>query len=99
MQELAEGKSLAQLVQEGWRPDEAEITRIAQQLLGVLEYLSSRRPPVVHRCERLAELNSQRPLALLVPHQGPWLHSYAACQQGGLRKHACAGGLTDYGRR
>ena len=49
MQELAEGRSLAQLAQEGWRPDEAEIVRIAQQLLAILAYLSSRRPPVVHR--------------------------------------------------
>ena len=52
LQELAEGRSLAQLAQDGWRPDEAEICRIAQQLLGTLAYLGSRRPPVVHRSSR-----------------------------------------------
>ena len=48
-QELAEGKSLAQLMAEGWRADEAEVTRIALELLGILQYLGSRRPAVVHR--------------------------------------------------
>ena len=48
-QELAEGKSLAQLMAEGWRADEGEVTRIALELLGILQYLGSRRPAVVHR--------------------------------------------------
>ena len=49
-QELAEGRSLAQLVEEGWRADEAEVTRIGTELLEILEYLGSRRPSVTHRC-------------------------------------------------
>lgn len=49
LQELAEGKSLAQLVEEGWRADEREVTRIGIQLLEILEYLASRRPAVTHR--------------------------------------------------
>lgn len=49
MQELAQGKSLAELVQGGWRADETEVSRIATELLQILNYLSSRRPPVVHR--------------------------------------------------
>lgn len=49
MQELAQGKSLAELVSGGWRADEAEVCRIAKEILGILNYLSSRRPPVVHR--------------------------------------------------
>lgn len=48
-QELAEGKSLEEMVRSGWRADEAEVTRIAVELLGTLQYLGSRRPPVVHR--------------------------------------------------
>lgn len=35
MQELAEGRSLADLVASGWRADEAEIARIARELLEV----------------------------------------------------------------
>ena len=33
----------------GWRADEEEVTRIAKELLNILEYLSSRRPAVTHR--------------------------------------------------
>lgn len=49
-QELAQGQNLEQLLQGGWRVDEAEVVRIAKELLGVLGYLGGRRPPVVHRC-------------------------------------------------
>jgi hypothetical protein len=49
VQELAEGKSLADLIQSGWHADEAEVTRIAKEILGILQYLSSRRPSVIHR--------------------------------------------------
>ena len=37
------------LVDGGWRPTETEIVRVAEQLLEVLSYLSSLRPPVLHR--------------------------------------------------
>ena len=60
MQDLAQGKSLAELVEGGWRADEAEARRIAIEMLGILAYLASRRPPVTHRY----------PLALcIVQHQ------------------------------
>lgn len=49
VQDLAQGKSLAELVKNGWRADEAEVTRIAQELLNILDYLASRRPAVTHR--------------------------------------------------
>eukprot|EP00898_Chlorokybus_atmophyticus_P008350 jgi/Chlat1/8516/Chrsp80S07811 len=49
VQRVAPGKSLAALVADGWRPTEAQVLWIAFQLLQVLEYLSSLRPPVVHR--------------------------------------------------
>eukprot|EP00892_Ulva_mutabilis_P000975 jgi/Ulvmu1/10879/UM007_0055.1 len=49
VQELADGPNLAQLLRQGTRLDEDEVERIARSLLAVLQYLSSRRPPVVHR--------------------------------------------------
>ncbi|MBL8786537.1 MAG: serine/threonine protein kinase [Deltaproteobacteria bacterium] len=49
VQELAEGDSLADLVKRGWRPTEAEARDLADQILGILDYLHSRSPPVVHR--------------------------------------------------
>ena len=50
VQQLAPGETLQALVDGGtWRPDEAEIERIAGALLDVLTYLHSRRPPVIHR--------------------------------------------------
>ena len=48
-QELAQGKTLAELVASGWRADEAEAKHVAKELLGVLDYLGSRRPAVTHR--------------------------------------------------
>ncbi len=48
-QELAEGKSLAQMVEEGWRGDEQEVSRIAKEVLRILGYLGNRRPAVTHR--------------------------------------------------
>ena len=48
-QELAVGKTLAEMVGEGQRLDEGEVERIAQQLLGVADYLGRKRPAVIHR--------------------------------------------------
>ncbi|CAG9461090.1 unnamed protein product [Pedinophyceae sp. YPF-701] len=49
VQDLVLGKTLTELVQEGWRPRQEEVGRIARELLGVLAYLGSLQPPVVHR--------------------------------------------------
>lgn len=49
LQELAPGKSLAQVVADGWRGGEAEVKQLAAQILETLQYLGSRRPPVTHR--------------------------------------------------
>jgi WD40 repeat protein/Tfp pilus assembly protein PilF len=49
VQQLAPGRTLADLVAGGWRAEEAEATRIAAALLDVLGYLHARRPPVFHR--------------------------------------------------
>ncbi|HAJ61867.1 MAG TPA: serine/threonine protein kinase [Cyanobacteria bacterium UBA8543] len=48
-QQLAEGKSLAVLIEKGWQPDEAEVKLIATQLLEILVYLQQLTPPVIHR--------------------------------------------------
>lgn len=49
VQELAEGRSLATWVKEGWRIAEAEAKQLAIQVLEVLSYLHSLNPPVIHR--------------------------------------------------
>ncbi len=48
-QELAEGKSLAELVEIGWRTNESGARRIVTQILEILVYLHELKPPVVHR--------------------------------------------------
>lgn len=50
VQELVDGASLAQKVEEArWRPDESEVRRLAGELLAVLCHLHERTPAVVHR--------------------------------------------------
>lgn len=49
VQQLAPGKSLFELVESGWRTNEAEVKKIAQQILEILAYLHSLEPPVIHR--------------------------------------------------
>jgi serine/threonine protein kinase len=49
LQEVAEGVSLHQMVAAGKRASEAQLLRIARELLEVLQYLGSLRPPVTHR--------------------------------------------------
>ncbi|VEP13393.1 Ankyrin repeat protein,protein kinase family protein (fragment) [Hyella patelloides LEGE 07179] len=48
-QELAPGTSLADWVKDGWRATETEVKQIAQQLLEILVYLHSQKPPIIHR--------------------------------------------------
>ena len=49
VQELIIGKSLADLVEQGWYFQEKEVKNIAQQVLEILTYLHSFQPPVIHR--------------------------------------------------
>ncbi|NJN62011.1 MAG: serine/threonine protein kinase [Coleofasciculaceae cyanobacterium RL_1_1] len=49
VQTLVEGRSLADLVATGWRPEETTVYDIALQVLDVLAYLQERVPPVIHR--------------------------------------------------
>jgi len=48
-QEVAQGKSLAQMVGGGARATEQEVMRIAKELLAILQYLADLRPAVIHR--------------------------------------------------
>lgn len=48
-QMVAKGSSLADLVQNGWHATEEEVKRIAIEVLEILQYLGSLRPPVIHR--------------------------------------------------
>lgn len=49
VREHAEGDSLLEHVERGWRPDSDELLQLADELLDILEYLHGRDPPVVHR--------------------------------------------------
>ncbi|MEP0903759.1 protein kinase domain-containing protein [Nodosilinea sp. FACHB-13] len=49
VQSYIEARSLQQLVQDGCRFIEAELTAIAKALLDILEYLYYLQPPVIHR--------------------------------------------------
>lgn len=49
VREIAPGKSLAELVDNGWRTNEREVREIAIQILSVLVYLHGLTPPIFHR--------------------------------------------------
>ncbi|MBW4599775.1 MAG: serine/threonine protein kinase [Calothrix sp. FI2-JRJ7] len=49
VQQLAPGKSLAELIEAGWCPSEDEVREIAVSILEILTYLHSLVPPVIHR--------------------------------------------------
>lgn len=49
VQELAPGRSLADLVQEGWRASEAEVRQLGVKVLDILKYLHDLTPPIIHR--------------------------------------------------
>ncbi|MDY6781268.1 MAG: ankyrin repeat domain-containing protein [Cyanobacteriota bacterium] len=48
-QQLAEGESLAAVVEKGWHATEQQVRAIAVQILNVLIYLHAFDPPVIHR--------------------------------------------------
>jgi serine/threonine protein kinase len=49
VQQLVEGRSLAEIIGDGWHGSEAVIKKIAEQVLEVLIYLHELQPPVIHR--------------------------------------------------
>lgn len=49
VQELAPGKTLFDLVNQGWQPSDEEVAYIAAQVLDILVYLQQLTPAVIHR--------------------------------------------------
>ena len=49
VQELIPGKSLGDLVEQGWYFEEREVKQIAQQVLEILAFLHNLHPPIIHR--------------------------------------------------
>jgi eukaryotic-like serine/threonine-protein kinase len=49
IQTLAAGESLASLIEKGWKPTVEEVQDIATQILGILIYLHTLIPAVIHR--------------------------------------------------
>uniref|UniRef100_A0A6T6AZH9 non-specific serine/threonine protein kinase n=1 Tax=Compsopogon caeruleus TaxID=31354 RepID=A0A6T6AZH9_9RHOD len=49
VQNLAKGRSLQDLVDDGWRASEKQVRILMEQMLDVLDYLGSLSPPVIHR--------------------------------------------------
>ncbi len=49
VQQLAPGKSLYELINDGWNPDEQEVKKIASSILKILIYLQELSPPIIHR--------------------------------------------------
>ncbi|MFP4578418.1 MAG: serine/threonine protein kinase [Coleofasciculus sp.] len=49
VQQLAPGKSLAELVELGWKPKETTVKRLAIELLNILVYLQQCTPAIIHR--------------------------------------------------
>ena len=49
VQQLAPGKSLYDLIMDGWCPNEIEVKNIASSILKILIYLQQLSPPIIHR--------------------------------------------------
>ncbi len=94
-QQLATGKSLAELVESGWQPDEAQVRHLATQILEILVYLQDLTPPVIHR-----DIKPQN-IILCSSSQSPardtqvFLVDFGAVQD--TYRHTVAGGSTVVG--
>lgn len=73
VQQYIAGKTLEQLVEEGWRKAEPEILNIFLRLVDVLQYLHALQPPVIHR-----DIN---PKNIILSSEGvPYLVDFGAVQ-------------------
>jgi hypothetical protein len=76
VQQIAEGRSLADLVQTGWRITETEVRQIAEQVLNILIYLHSLTPPVIHRDLKPQNLIRQANRQICLVDFGAVQHTY-----------------------
>ncbi|MEG4232096.1 serine/threonine-protein kinase [Microcoleus sp. Pol11C3] len=87
-QQLAPGKSLAQLIENGWKPNEDQVRHIAYQLLEILAYLQSLLPAAIHR--------DIKPQNIIIPKNGRvFLVDFGAVQN--TYHHTVTGGSTVVG--
>ncbi len=82
-QQLAPGRSLARWVEDGWRPDETELKRVAASLLVVLQHLHARTPPVIHRDLKPANIIRDEDGALRLVDFGAVRDTYRSTVAGG----------------
>ncbi|MEW5312551.1 MAG: hypothetical protein WDW38_004178 [Sanguina aurantia] len=88
VQEVARGKSLAEMVSGGKRASESEVMRIAVELLQVLQYLAGLRPAVTHR--------DVKPENIIL-EGGSWSGRVYLVDFGGVQGIAAAGGSSGMG--
>ncbi|MFE4107739.1 serine/threonine protein kinase [Almyronema epifaneia] len=83
-QELAEGQSLAALVEAGWRVSEAEVKQIALAVLKILDYLHRLNPPIIHRDIKPQNIIRREDGAIFLVDFGAVQHVYhSTISQGG----------------
>ncbi|PZV16001.1 MAG: serine/threonine protein kinase [Pseudanabaena sp.] len=83
VQQLVEGKSLAQAIADGWHGSEEDVKKIAEQVLEVLIYLHELKPPVIHRDIKPQNILLQSNLKIALVDFGAVQDTYRSTQVGG----------------
>ncbi len=83
VQQLVEGKSLAQAIADGWHGSEEDIKQIAKQVLEVLIYLHELKPPVIHRDIKPQNIILQPDRKIAIVDFGAVQDTYRNTQVGG----------------
>ncbi|PZO36245.1 MAG: serine/threonine protein kinase [Pseudanabaena frigida] len=83
VQQLVEGRSLAQEIANGWHGSEADIKEIAEQVLNVLIYLHELKPPVIHRDIKPQNIILQPNRKIALVDFGAVQDTYRSTQVGG----------------
>ncbi len=83
VQQLVEGRSLAQAIAEGWHGSESDIQQIAEQVLDVLIYLHELKPPVIHRDIKPQNIILQPNGKIAIVDFGAVQDTYRSTQVGG----------------
>ena len=83
VQQLVEGKSLAQAISDGWHGNEEDVKQIAEQVLEVLIYLHELKPPVIHRDIKPQNIILQPDHKIALVDFGAVQDTYRSTQVGG----------------